>query len=1023
MADNGSSRQGMFLRSPLARRILLLFIACAVVPLIAFGVYSLQQVLRTLDEQARDRLQQETKTVGQGILARLELMDSELQLAEVAIQTGGWSSSSEAARSLLGDHFSAVVLEPGARPGPARLLLGEGVETVELTSEELAHVAAGDTLVLTVDGDDPLRARVFMIRTVAPPGTGVSVMWAEIDSDYLWNIGRHTTLPPGTDLCVLQGSEQLPLGRARTIVRSAVIPTGFGTIVDRQLGSKRNSTFEWREESTSYLAGAYTMSVKSRYHADLWTVVLSRDRRAVLEPVARVRRTLSLLVLATMWVVLLASVSQIRRSLGPLQELREGTRRIARRDFSNPVVVNSHDEFEELAAAFNAMSDRLARQFDALSTMETVARRALESVNEAVVLREILPSVRRLIGCRRVRVLTPSDDPREMRTFSIGESDTTPGAVRESSVSVDELPEIADLRRGRSVVEAAGTEIGGQARILQPLMAGDELIGILELIDVGPSPEPPAPGLAGEIAEQLAIALHQARLRRTLDAERLRLQRMMEYLPSGVVLLDADDRIVLANRIARDCLTALTEVGPGDRLERLGERALTSIIEAAGGRFQEIRVESPTVVRTFEVAAGRLEGSGMGRYTTIVLREVTREREIEAQMQRQERLAAVGRLTAGITHDFNNILQGITMAGDLLRLTDGVPGELKSMAEDVSREASRGARMIRQILDFSRRSPSAHQPVDIGELIGDTIRLLRRTLPENIVLQLDLGVDEAMAMAEPTQLQQVLMNLAVNSRDAMPEGGTLQIRVDALEIPVTGTRPVARMEAGEWLVLTFSDSGTGIPQEIQSRVFEPFFTTKAEGEGTGLGLAQVFGIVRQHGGYVDLSSRAGEGTTVRVFLPRLRQHQAAAPTVSPETLPRGGGERVLVVENKPLLLRQTVATLTRLGYRAVGAASVDEALVALHESLPDLILSDVVMPGRGGLDLLDLVRRNWPDLPTILMSGNVTDELIGRWCDRGATHVLEKPFDASKLASTFHVVLGSTVGATPSTTLDQPSNL
>jgi len=1021
MADSGSTRQGMFLRSPLARRILLLFIACAVVPLIGFGVYSLQQVLLTLDEQARDRLQQETKTVGQGILARLELMDSELKLAETAVRTGGWSSSSEAARTLLGDHFTSVVLAPGAGPGPARLLVGDGVDPSELAPDQLQHVASGNTLVLAVEGDDPLRARVFMVRMVDPPGAGVFLMWAEIDSDYLWNIGRHTTLPPGTDLCVLQGSEQLPLGRARSLVRSAVIPGGFGAVVDRQLGSKRNTTFEWSEESTSYLAGAYTMSVKSRYGADLWTVVLSRDRSAVLEPVARVRRTLSLLVLATLWVVLLASVSQIRRSLGPLQELRDGTRRIAQRDFSNPVVVESHDEFEELAAAFNAMAERLARQFDALSTMETVARRALESVDESVVLREILPAVRRLIGCRRVRVLTPADDPLEMRSFTIGESDTTPGAVREGTVVADELPEIETLRRGRAVVEAADEGVGGQSRILQPLMAGDELIGILELIDVGPSPDPPAPGLAGEIAEQLAIALHQARLRRTLDAERLRLQRMMEYLPSGVVLLDADDRIVLANRIARDCLKALTDVGPGERLEQLGDRAVTSIIEAPGGRFQEIRVEVPTATRTFEVAAGRLQGPSIGRYTTIVLREVTREREIEAQMQRQERLAAVGRLTAGITHDFNNILQGITMAGDLLRLTDGVPNELKSMAEDVSREASRGARMIRQILDFSRRSPSAHQPVDVGQVLGDTIRLLRRTLPENIVLQLDLGIDDAMAMAEPTQLQQVFMNLAVNSRDAMPEGGTLRIRVDALEIPVTGTRPVARMEAGEWLVLTFADTGTGIPQEIQARVFEPFFTTKAEGEGTGLGLAQVFGIVRQHGGYVDLSSRAGEGTAVRVFLPRLRQREPVAE-VAPASLPRGGGERVLVVENKPLLLRQTVATLTRLGYRAVGAASVDEALVALHESPPDLVLSDVVMPGRGGLDLLDLVRNNWRDLPVILMSGNVTDDLIGRWCDRGATHVLEKPFDAAKLASTLQVVLASAV-RTSRPAVNQPSNL
>ncbi len=339
-----------------------------------------------------------------------------------------------------------------------------------------------------------------------------------------------------------------------------------------------------------------------------------------------------------------------------------------------------------------------------------------------------------------------------------------------------------------------------------------------------------------------------------LAEERTRLAGLVEHSPYGVLLLAGDGSIEIANQLGRRYLTLLGVAG-GEALTAIAGSSLAALSEQGG--WQELAVDG-SEPRVFVVAVRDLGPGSPGR--VLVLRDVTEEHQVQRQLQQQERLASVGQLAAGMAHDLNNVLQGIGLCADLLR------PELSSDAarEDLAHLKSlqgRAAALIRQVLDFSRRSASAPRAIGLVAAVEEVLEPLRRTLPATIRLQLSAAAATADVVVsfDPLQLHQVLANLAVNARDAMPEGGVLELNVRLA--PAPGGR------TGEWVCLAVRDSGIGIPPELQARVFDPFFTTKPIGQGTGLGLSQVYGIVAQHGGVVDLESHPGAGTEVRVLLP------------------------------------------------------------------------------------------------------------------------------------------------------------
>ncbi len=387
-------------------------------------------------------------------------------------------------------------------------------------------------------------------------------------------------------------------------------------------------------------------------------------------------------------------------------------------------------------------------------------------------------------------------------------------------------------------------------------------------------------------------------------------------------------------------------------------------------------------------------------------------REKERELIQQERLAAVGQLAAGIAHDFNNILQGILTFAELLRGRPDMPTEAREQLNLICQLAERAARMVRQILDFSRQSTIRRVQVDLTALLAETTQLLRRILPESIEVHYRQENPACWVQADPAQLQQALLNLAANARDAMPEGGHLTLRLTCIALAEDTPRPVPGMEAGIWARIEVTDTGTGIAPEVLPHIFEPFFTTKewGAGTGTGLGLSQVYGIIQQHNGHIGVETEMGKGTTFTLYLPLLPIEESL-PEEELVTLVRGKGELVLLVEDEPTVRQALQGVLEELNYRVLGAANGEEA-IRLYDRSTDpvaLVLTDVVMPRSGGKALIEALVERKADVPVVLMTGHSPEDLPERLADRVAGR-LEKPVRATALAQLVGQILGTKGG-------------
>jgi PAS domain S-box-containing protein len=343
----------------------------------------------------------------------------------------------------------------------------------------------------------------------------------------------------------------------------------------------------------------------------------------------------------------------------------------------------------------------------------------------------------------------------------------------------------------------------------------------------------------------------------------------------------------------------------------------------------------------------------------MMVEDVTERRTLEAQLRQSQKMEAVGQLTGGIAHDFNNILTIILANADLLEvdLPRGRP-DLRAVLNETKTAAHRGAALIKKLLGFSRRSKLEMKSVDLAKLVGDMSGMLRRVLPENVDVELVADSPIENAQADPGAVEQILLNLATNGRDAMPDGGrlTIEVRPDWLDEGYHAHHPW--VEPGKYVSITVSDTGKGMDEATRERIFEPFYTTKPPGQGTGLGLAMIYGLVKQHKGHIHVYSEIGRGTTVKIYIPVATESLKVALPVCEEDGPLGGSERILVVEDELSIGRATRRALESHGYRVLLARDGEEALeiVREHGSTIDLIISDLVMPRLGGRQLYEALK-------------------------------------------------------------------
>jgi signal transduction histidine kinase/ActR/RegA family two-component response regulator len=375
-------------------------------------------------------------------------------------------------------------------------------------------------------------------------------------------------------------------------------------------------------------------------------------------------------------------------------------------------------------------------------------------------------------------------------------------------------------------------------------------------------------------------------------------------------------------------------------------------------------------------------------------------RSSQEQLFRAEKLEGIGRLAGSIAHDFNNILTIINTYADLVVAAVSDP-DVRADAEEIRRAGERGANLTRQLLALTRRSVVQPQHLDVGRTAAGMEKLLRKAMGEHIDLSITIGPGPSIVTMDPSQLEQVIMTLALNARDAMPNGGAMTLQVANVVQRPDAVSVEAPMPAGEWVLLTMRDSGVGMSDEVRSHLFEPFFTTKGKDRGTGLGLASVFAIVKNAAGHVGVSSTEGKGSTFRVFLPlsHARPH-AGGPLAATAELPHhGGGRTVLIAEDDSSVRSMVARILASRGYRVVEASSGPEAIALFerHASEISFVVTDVMMPRMSGKDVADQLKRARPELPILLVSGYAHDVLgkdvaLGERCG-----FLAKPFSEAAL--------------------------
>jgi len=439
---------------------------------------------------------------------------------------------------------------------------------------------------------------------------------------------------------------------------------------------------------------------------------------------------------------------------------------------------------------------------------------------------------------------------------------------------------------------------------------------------------------------------------------------------------------------------------PEDRLRvttQLGDDLRAGRDFSAEYRF---RAHDGRYLPVWDRGQGVRDGSGRVVRMVGVMENVAALKSLEEQLRQVQKMEAVGLLAGGVAHDFNNLLTTILGYSDLLLATLPDVAHQRQQVQEIQSAGQRAAGLTRQLLAFSRREVVAPRVLDLNGVVANLERMLQRMIGEDIRLVTELDPALANVRADRGQIEQLLMNVAVNARDAMPRGGTLVITTRNRRLDAEFVRANLGAREGECAALEIIDTGCGMDESVRSRIFDPFFTTKAPGRGTGLGMAIVYGVVKQNGGYVQVASALGKGTAVSVFLPALAAaHAAPDLPVTLAAVPAGGHETVLLVEDEEAVAGLVAWLLQSNGYRVLQAGE-GEAALRLEESHAgpiDLVLTDVVMPGMSGRELVDRLLPRRPQMRVLFMSGYTEERIVLHGVYSAATHFLAKPFTAAEL--------------------------
>jgi PAS domain S-box-containing protein len=787
-----------------------------------------------------------------------------------------------------------------------------------------------------------------------------------------------------------------------------------------------------------------------------WGVVVIRPTAAAQAPAARLTTVLLWIALGCTVGAIGLGVGLARRLTHPLLRLAEASKRIAAGELSTRVAVSGPEEVATLAGAFNQMADAVAQSHQAAAQhaadVEAVNQKLLEEVAERrqaeaaarhqaerlAILHEIdrailalhspariaettLRQLRRLVRAPRAALALYDLAAGEATWLAVdvgGHTELPPGgrfplemmgdldALRRGEMQIVEVRSLSHLPAGRAVAAE-----GVRSYAVVPLLAEGDLIGSLNLGATesgGPSTQDLV--VAREIAAQLAIALQQGRLYQEAKESRDRFEAVLASSPLAIVTTDLTGLVTTWNPAA----TTLFEWTP----EEVLGRPLPTIPAAGQAEYEAFLAgyQRGEAVTDIETTRRRKDGSLVDVVLSVapildahgrplgamgVMADITQRKQLEQQLRQAQKMDAIGQLAGGVAHDFNNLLTVIGGRSSLLLDKMGPDDPARRHVELIERTGQRAAGLTRQLLAFSRKQVLELKPLDLNILVAGVTPMLRRLIGEHIEVVVVPGRDVGHVMADAGQMEQVVMNLVVNARDAMSEGGMVKIETAYHAVREPRLHSQGQVPPGQYVTLTVQDTGSGIDSVTLARIFEPFFTTKEPGKGTGLGLSTVHGIVHQSGGYIAVDSALGRGTTFTLYLPRITGPIAIAnaPKESPKDLMQGT-ETILLVEDDDEVRRLGCEILQTCGYTVVETGNPLEALTIgeRRNGAIDLLLTDMVMPGMDGLELAKHLEAARPELRVLCMSG-YADKIAVVAAHQPPRTFLLKPFTPLDLAT------------------------
>jgi len=687
--------------------------------------------------------------------------------------------------------------------------------------------------------------------------------------------------------------------------------------------------------------------------------------------------------------------------------------------------------------AIRRADDELLRVNRALRTVGACNQALVRATSEATLLHDVCQAIVEVGGYRLAWVGFAEDDPgRSVRavaqagyeegyldTLKLTWADAERGRGPTGTAIRTGAPQIArDLGTDPAFApwRAEAMKRGYRSSIAVPLALEGTVIGALNVS----AAEPDAFGrveeeVLRELADDLAFGIGTFRLReretRTAQALRTTEQRLASVVRHAPIVLWT---------LNREGVFTLSE---GRGLEALGlqpgQVVGQSVFDLYAGQPEVLadarralagEVLTSTVVvdhHTFDVQYGPLRDPDGNLVGTIgVAMDISDRRKLEEQLRQAQKMEEIGQISSGIAHDFNNHLSVILLYTQFVKgaLEAGAPVDRADL-ECVEDAAQKAAAMITQLLGFSRRADLTPVPTDLAKVVRGLSSLLRRTLPEDIAIEVAAAPPVGTVKADPRAVEQMLLNLATNARDAMPDGGTLRIAVEETTLGEEFVAMHPGAHSGRHVCVSVSDTGTGMDDDTRRRLFEPFFTTKPPGKGTGLGLAMVYGLTKQQDGFVDVTSEVGRGTVVRLFFPTVIEAAEPLPPPRRRTLIRGGHETILLVEDEEALRRSAQRVLEAHGYTVVVAEHGEAALEGYrtHPGTIDLVLSDIIMPRMSGPQLYEALRRDAGSVKFVLISGYGAGDAASRGTLDPAIPVVQKPWGIAELLTTVREVLDS----------------